>query len=45
VRQFLKRRFLVPVFIGVMLTLLAVLVRTTGVPILSEPDHQFDWLA
>ena len=44
-RQFLKRRFLAPVFIGVMLTLLAVLVKTTEVPVLSELDRRLEWLA
>jgi adenylate cyclase len=44
-RQFLKRRFLAPVFIGVMLTLLAVLVKTAEVPVLSELDRRLEWLA
>jgi adenylate cyclase len=45
VRKFLKRRFLIPVLIGVTLTLLAVLVKTTGVPVLSELDRRLEWLA
>jgi len=45
VRRFLKRRFFAPVFIGVMLTLMAVLVKTTEVPVLSELDRRLEWLA
>ena len=44
-RKFLKRRFLAPVFIGVILTLLAVVVKITEVPVLSEPDRRLEWLA
>ena len=44
-RKFLKRRFLVPVLIGVTLTLLTVLVKTTEVPVLSELDRRLEWLA
>jgi len=45
VRKFLKRRFLIPVLIGVLLTLLAVLVKTAEVPVLSELDRRLEWLA
>ncbi len=44
-RKFLKRRFLVPALIGVLLTLLAVLVKTIEVPVLSELDRRLEWLA
>ena len=44
-RKFLQRRFLVPAFIAVLLTLLSVLVKTAEVPVLSDLDRRLEWLA
>ena len=44
-RKFLKRRFVVPVLIGLTLTLLAVSVKIIEVPVLSELDRRLEWLA
>ena len=44
-RNFLKRRFLVPALIALLLTLLSVLVKTVEVPVLSDLDRRLEWLA
>ncbi|MGB5439170.1 MAG: adenylate/guanylate cyclase domain-containing protein [Gammaproteobacteria bacterium] len=44
-RKYLQRRFLVPAFIAVLLTLLSVLVKTAEVPVLSDLDRRLEWLA
>jgi adenylate cyclase len=45
VRRFLTRRLLFPVFTGLLLTFLAVLVQVTDVPVLSELDRRLEWMA
>jgi adenylate cyclase len=45
VRRFLPRRFLFPVFTGLLLTCIAVMVQVTDVPVLSELDRRLEWLA
>ncbi|MGD2136830.1 MAG: adenylate/guanylate cyclase domain-containing protein [Gammaproteobacteria bacterium] len=41
----LKSRYLVPMGIGLLLTLGAILVKTTEVPLLSDLDRRLEWLA
>ena len=44
-KRFLTRRFLFPVFTGLLLTCIAVLVQISEVPVLSEIDRRLEWLA
>ncbi|MEN8205453.1 MAG: adenylate/guanylate cyclase domain-containing protein [Pseudomonadota bacterium] len=44
-KLFLTRRFLFPVFTGLLLTCIAVLVQVSEVPVLSEIDRRLEWLA
>jgi len=44
-RNFIKARFMFPVMIGVLLTGLAIAVKITEVPLVSDLDRRLEWLA